>query len=215
MQPRARRRAERQLTVREREEISRGVVAEEGVRAIARRLGCAPSTVSRELARHGGRALYSASRAEARAWDRARRPKPCRLARCPRLRRVVEQKLRANWSPEQIAQWLQRAYPYDATMHVSHETIYQALYVQALYVQRSMSKRSMSKRAAPCSGRSWRTSAAGAGIAGLGRRPARRGAPGNSSTSYASPSDRPALTPERCPGTGKAVCSWASAARRS
>jgi transposase, IS30 family len=131
MRPRARRRAERQLTMREREEISRGVVAEEGVRAIARRLGRAPSTVSREFARHGGRALYRASRAEARAWDRARRPKPCRLARCPRLRRVVEQKLRANWSPEQIAQWLQRAYPHDVTMHVSHETIYQALYVQA------------------------------------------------------------------------------------
>jgi IS30 family transposase len=129
--PRARRRAARHLTLAEREEISRGVAQGEGVRGMARRLGRPPSTISREIARHGGRAHYRASVADAAAWRRGRRPKPCRLARERRLRRVVEQKLCADWSPEQIATWLTRTYPNAPTMQVSHETIYQALYVQA------------------------------------------------------------------------------------
>jgi IS30 family transposase len=119
------------LTTAEREEISRGLASGESLRAIARQVGRAPSTISRELARHGGRALYRASRADARAWRRARRPKQCRLAQDARLRRLVEQKLRADWSPQQIAQWLHATYPADPTMQVSHETIYRALYVQA------------------------------------------------------------------------------------
>lgn len=131
LRPRPHRRAAHALTGAEREEISRGVAAEESVRAMARRLGRPPSTVSREIRRHGGRTRYRASEAEAGAQRNARRPKPCRLATEPRLRRVVAQKLRADWSPQQIAQWLRLTYPTDPTMHVSHETIYQTLYVQA------------------------------------------------------------------------------------
>jgi IS30 family transposase len=131
VRPSVRRRATQQLTIGEREEISRGVALDEGVRAIARRLGRCPSTISRELSRHGGRGAYRASVADAEAWARARRPKRCRLALHPRLRRRVEAKLQADWSPQQIAAWLQATYPDDLTMRVSHETIYQALYVQA------------------------------------------------------------------------------------
>ena len=131
LRPRERRRAARVLSLAEREEISRGLVAGHSLRAIARGVRRAPSTISRELARHGGVALYRASRADARAWDRARRPKGCRLARHARLRLVVAAKLGTDWSPQQIAQWLAVTYPDDPTMQVSHETIYQALYVQA------------------------------------------------------------------------------------
>jgi len=101
------------------------------VRTIARRLGRPPSTVSRELRRNGGRESYRAAEAEERAAAQARRPKPCRLATEWPLRRVVAQKLRKDWSPQQIAEWLRRTYPDNPMMHVSHETIYQTLYVQA------------------------------------------------------------------------------------
>jgi IS30 family transposase len=131
LRPRERRRAARHVRADEREEISRGVARGEGIRAIARRLGRPPSTISRELRRHGGAAAYRATAADAAAWARARRPKRCRLATNRRLRRVVERKLRRDWSPEQIAAWLRGRYPDDPTMHVAHETIYQALYVQA------------------------------------------------------------------------------------
>ena len=131
LRPRERRRSARHLQSVEREDISRGLARGETVRAIAHRLGRAPSTISRELARHGGSEAYRATAADAAAWARARRPKRCRLATNRRLRRGVEQKLRREWSPQQIAAWLQRRYPDDLTMHVSHETIYQALYVQA------------------------------------------------------------------------------------
>ena len=131
LRPRERRRAARVLRLAEREEISGGLAVGQSLRAIARGVGRAPSTISRELARHGGRALYGASRADARAWDQARRPKGCRLAQHARLRRAVTAKLGADWSPQQIAQWLTVTYPDDPTMQVSHETIYQALYVQA------------------------------------------------------------------------------------
>ena len=131
LRPRARRRAAQQLSLAEREEISRGLAVGEGPRALGRRLGRAPSTISREIRRHGGGTAYRASVADAAAWARARRPKPCRLVAQRRLRRAVEQQLRADWSPQQIAAWLRQSYPADPTMHVSHETIYQALYVQA------------------------------------------------------------------------------------
>jgi IS30 family transposase len=129
--PEARRRAKHTLTLAEREEISRGIARDEGVRELARRLSRLPSTISREIARHGGRTQYRARTADARAWDRARRPKRCRLAQSARLRAVVTAKLRQQWAPEQIAAWLQRTYPSDATMHVSHETIYRTLFIQA------------------------------------------------------------------------------------
>jgi IS30 family transposase len=119
------------LTLGEREEISRGVAAGDSVRGIAARLGRAPSTVTRELARHGGRCRYRALTADRRAWERARRPQRCKLAANPRLAAVVAAKLEADWSPEQIAAWLGKRFPEDQTMHVSHETIYLTLFVQA------------------------------------------------------------------------------------
>ena len=129
--PLPRTRARWALHVSEREAISRGVAAGESTRTIAAQLERAPSTISREIARNGGRAQYRATVAEAAAWERARRPKRCRLAQHPSLRAIVRAKLEADWSPEQIAAWLKRTYPDDSTMHVSHETIYRTLYVQA------------------------------------------------------------------------------------
>ena len=129
--PRPRRRSPRVLSTEEREEISRALAARESLRAIARRLGRAPSTISREIRRHGGATRYRAITAVARAWRQARRPKRCRLATHPRLCRVVAAKLRADWAPQQIAAWLVSTYPDEPTMHVSHETIYRTLYIQA------------------------------------------------------------------------------------
>ena len=131
LRPRRRRRAPQTLQVAEREEISRGLAVDEGVRAMARRLGRSPSTISRELKRHGGAPSYRAIEADTAAWERARRPKRCRLVWNRRLRRLVEEKLGTDWSPQQIAAWLKQTYPNDPTMQLSHETIYQALYVQA------------------------------------------------------------------------------------
>ena len=125
------RRAQRCLSMAEREEISRGVAAGESCRQIAARLGRAPSTVSRELASNGGRHRYRAQAADAAAFGRAQRPKPGKLATEPRLRAVVEAKLALRWSPEQIAGWLPLAYPRDPVMRVSHETIYLSLFVQS------------------------------------------------------------------------------------
>ena len=125
------RRAQRCLSMAEREEISRGVAAGEPCRQIAARLGRAPSTVSRELARNGGRRRYRAQAADAAAFRRAQRPKPAKLVTEPRLRAVVEAKLALRWSPQQIAGWLPLAYPQDPVMRVSHETIYLSLFVQS------------------------------------------------------------------------------------
>jgi IS30 family transposase len=129
--PRPRRRAARALTVAEREDISRGLAAGDSFRQLARQLGRPPSTVSREVGRHGGRTGYRATVADQAAWARSRRPKRCRLACCGPLRRVVVTKLRQDWSPDQIAAWLRRTYPDNPAMHVSHETIYRTLFVQA------------------------------------------------------------------------------------
>ena len=98
---------------------------------MARLLGHSPSTVSREISRNGGYDRYRAARADEKAWVRARRPKRCKLAHNPRLRQAVARKLRSNWSPEQIAGWLKRAYPADEFDRESHETIYRSLFVQA------------------------------------------------------------------------------------
>lgn len=129
--PPERRRSRRALTFREREEISRGVAAGDSARRIAVRLGRAPSTITRELARHGGRRRYRARAAERRAWERARRPQRCKLARQPALCRIVAARLNEDWSPEQIAGWLKLEFPHDQTMWVSHETIYLTLFIQA------------------------------------------------------------------------------------
>ena len=131
LRPRPRRRAARALSLAEREEISRGLARDECAGAIAARLGRSRSTITRELARNGGKMAYRAAQADEAAWARAHRPKPCRLASHRRLRRAVTRKLEQDWSPQQIAQWLTTTYPSRPSMHVSHETIYQALYVQA------------------------------------------------------------------------------------
>ena len=128
--PRGRNRSPCQLTVAEREEISRGLRAGDSFRVIARRLGRAPSTISREVTANGSRQRYRAWRAERRAAEKARRPKVAKLARCPRLRRKVECLLAERWSPQQIAHRLRLDHPSDPEMWVSHETIYQSLYVQ-------------------------------------------------------------------------------------
>ena len=129
--PAERRRSRFALTVEEREEISRGVAAGDSARRIAARLGRSPSTITRELDRHGGRRRYRAAEADRRAWDRARRPQRCKLARQPLLSDLVAAKLQEDWSPEQIAGWLKLEFPDDETMRVSHETIYLTLFVQA------------------------------------------------------------------------------------
>jgi IS30 family transposase len=119
------------LKMAEREEISRGLGSGESVRSIARRLARAPSTVSREVARHGGRARYRASHADYEASLSALRPRPCRLALNGRLRSVVASKLALEWSPEQVSGWLKIRYPDDESMQISHETIYKSLFIQA------------------------------------------------------------------------------------
>lgn len=129
--PYARRRSRRALTLTEREEISRGISSGESIRQIASRLGRAPSTVSREIARHGGRRKYRATLADSVAWQRALRPKLCRLAVHKELQGVVAELLSLDWSPEQISGWLRVQFPDDETMRVSHETIYRSLFIQA------------------------------------------------------------------------------------
>jgi IS30 family transposase len=119
------------LSTAEREEISRGLAAGESLRVIAGRLARAPSTVSREVARNGGRPIYRACRADRAAVRNMRRPKVAKLAQCPRLREAVEAKLELRWSPQQIASWLVLEFPDDAEMRVSHETIYLSLFVQS------------------------------------------------------------------------------------
>lgn len=129
--PAIRRRAPRSLTLAEREEISRGIASNTPIRQIAAAIGRAPSTVSREISRHGGPIKYRASEADSDAWARARRPKECRLAIRKRLKWIVANKLKLDWSPEQISGWLKLRFPDDENMRVSHETIYRSLFIQA------------------------------------------------------------------------------------
>ena len=131
IRPRARRRPERCLSLQEREEISRGIARGHSARAIARALGRSHTTITREINRCGGQRRYRAHAAEREAWRRSRRPRPTKLELCPDLRRAVSERLQDDHSPEQIAGWLRLRYPDNEAMHVSHETIYRALYVQA------------------------------------------------------------------------------------
>ncbi len=119
------------LSIGEREEISRGVAGGFSCRSIAVGLARDPSTVSREIARNGGREGYRAASAEAACWERARRPKPAKLSVDAALRAVVGQRLIERWSPQQISGWLVLAYPDSEAMRISHETIYLSLYVQS------------------------------------------------------------------------------------
>jgi IS30 family transposase len=128
--PSGRHRSELRLSLEEREEISRGLAADLSFRAIAEGLNRSPSTVCREVNANGGRKRYRALRADQTAEKRALRPKRAKLAQCRRLRGAVERKLEALWSPQQIASWLAETYPDNPEMQVSHETIYQSLFVQ-------------------------------------------------------------------------------------
>ncbi len=131
IRPAQRKRSEVELTLAEREEISRGLVAGVAFRAIAALLGRASSTVSREVNRNGGRGRYRANKADQAAWDRGHRPKTCKLVQNRALARIVASKLKKLWSPEQIAGWLKHRYPDDENLQVSHETIYRSLFIQA------------------------------------------------------------------------------------
>jgi len=129
--PRPRQRSRLALTSTEREEISRQLARGESLRTISRLLGRAPSTLSREVARNGGRGDYRAAVADGRAWRHSRRPQACRLSTRPALRRTVARKLRQQWSPQQISGWLRATFPSDPDMQVSPETIYRSLFVQS------------------------------------------------------------------------------------
>jgi IS30 family transposase len=131
IRPPERHRSKAALSLAEREEISRSLMSGESLRSIGARIRRAPSTVSRELKRNGGREGYRATQADSAAWDRALRPKRCKLADNRALARVVADKLRLLWSPEQIAGWLKHTYPCDESRCVSHETIYRSLFIQA------------------------------------------------------------------------------------
>jgi IS30 family transposase len=129
--PAVRRRSRRVLTLAEREDISRGIASGCSLRTIAQQVRRAPSTISREVARHGGRAQYRAGTADSQAWESAVRPKTCLLARHAPLPEFVAGKLLQDWSPRQISGWLQTEYPNDESLRVSHETIYRSLFIQA------------------------------------------------------------------------------------
>jgi IS30 family transposase len=129
--PAVRRRSLLALTLREREEISRGIASGSSIRAIAKGLDRTASTVSREVARHGGRSVYRANQADSEAWESALRPKRCLLSIRVKLLELVASKLILDWSPEQISGWLKIQYPEDESLRVSHETIYRSLFIQA------------------------------------------------------------------------------------
>ena len=131
IRPPVRSRSRRCLSLAEREEISRGIVTGLSLRAIATSLNRSPSTISREIHRNGGLQQYRANLADKAAWDRAQRPKVCKLVKQKGLARIVARKLQLEWSPQQIAGWLKRTYPDDENHQVSHETIYRSLYIQA------------------------------------------------------------------------------------
>lgn len=131
IRPPKRTRSRLALSLSEREEISRGVARQHSIRSMARRLARAPSSISREIHRNGGYDGYRATSSDQAAWDRAHRPKRCKLARHRSLAHVVAAKLQQQWSPQQIAGWLKRTYPEREQARVSHETIYRSLYIQA------------------------------------------------------------------------------------
>jgi IS30 family transposase len=131
IRPAPRKRSRLALTLSEREEISRGLASHDSLRTIATQLGRSASTISREIRRNGGYDHYRAAQADQAAWDRTHRPKTCKLAYHPVLRRIVVVKLKRHWSPKQIAGWLKREFPGEEYKQVSHETIYRSLFIQA------------------------------------------------------------------------------------
>jgi transposase-like protein len=193
--PAARTRRRGYLSREDREEISRGLARGDSIRRVARTLGRAPSTVSREIARNRGRSKYRAVDAEDRAWRRARRPKVCLLAKHDVLRAHVAAKLAEDWSPEQIAGALRKQYSAEAGMWVSHETIYKSLFVQTRGVlAKELQKHLRSLRPTR------RTCITPSPASGARR----------SATQSRSGSGRPRSRTAPFPGTGKEICCWAS-----
>lgn len=132
IKPPTRKRSARDLSLLEREEISRGISANLSLRAIARNLNRAASTITREINRNGGLSKYRAVAADRRAWmKKAKRPKSCKLNNDANLRTIVSDKLASKWSPEQVAGWLKQTYPESSTMNISHETLYKTLFIQS------------------------------------------------------------------------------------
>jgi transposase, IS30 family len=131
IRPAPRKRSGISLTPAEREEISRGIACKQSIRGIAASLNRSPSTISREIQRNGGQRAYRATKADKAAWERAHRPKPCKLAMNRALSDAVSIKLKLEWSPQQISGWLRQEYPGNEAMQVSHETIYKTLFIQA------------------------------------------------------------------------------------
>ena len=131
IRPPKRRRSRLALSLSEREDISRSLATGSSMRMIAAQLGRSPSTISREINRNGGVDQYRAADAEQAAWDRALRPKLCKLAGNKRLTRTVVKKLQLEWSPQQVVGWLKREHPDNEAYNVSHETIYKSLYIQS------------------------------------------------------------------------------------
>lgn len=131
IRPSVRCRSQRVLSLAEREEISRALAVGVSIRSIAKLLGRSPSTVSREINRNGGQGCYRASQADQAAWERACRPKVCKLTENQGLAHIVASKLQCQWSPQQIAGWLKHTYPCNQNFYVSHETIYRSLFIQA------------------------------------------------------------------------------------
>jgi IS30 family transposase len=131
IRPPERQRSQQALSLSEREDISRGIAAGRSLRWIAASLERAPSTISREVKRNGGRRQYRAAKADQAAWGRAHRSKTCKLAENRELALIVAEKLQLEWSPDQIAGWLKSTYPDDENYQVSHETIYKTLFIQA------------------------------------------------------------------------------------
>ena len=131
IRPLPRKRSRLVLTLSEREEISRGIAKGYSMRQIADYLERAPSTICREINRNGGYFQYRATESDNAAWERSKRPKQCKLGQFPALAKIVTKKLKANWSPDQIAGWLKETYPDDESYQVSHETIYKTLFIQA------------------------------------------------------------------------------------
>jgi IS30 family transposase len=131
IRPPERRRSRLALTLVEREVISRGIAGCQSIRTIARELSRPASTISREIEGNGSCGQYRAIAADDQAWDRALRPKLCKLALNKHLQPMISNKLTIHWSPEQIAGWLKREYPDEEHNQMSHETIYRSLFVQA------------------------------------------------------------------------------------
>jgi IS30 family transposase len=165
IRPPERKRSPLALTLAEREVISRGLARQLSLRTIADQLGRSPSTVSREISRNGGYACYRANIAEDAAWQRALRPKDCKLADRPILVRLITGKMQMEWSPQQIAGWLKQRYPNQERYHVSHETIYKSLFIQA----RGVLKRELLAclRSQRIARRSKHTSKKGKGLGGI------------------------------------------------